>query len=156
DDAEARQDAFSNVQSPDLGPICCATIDAPSCPLGNERRIENDTKALARIVKDAERAGDVIDRIRALIRKASPRNEILDLNEAFLEVSALTDGEAIKTGVTVRTQLAPCLPRIYGHRVRLQQVMLNLIVNAMQAMSDVAEDRRELVISSEAAEEGAH
>ena len=79
----------------------------------------------------------------------------MDLNEAILEVSALTHGEAMKAGVTVRTQLASCLPRIYGDRVQLQQVMLNLIVNAMQAMSDVGEDRRELVISSEATEEGA-
>ena len=113
-------------------------------------------QALGRIMKDTERAGDVIDRIGTLIRKAPPRNEILDLNEAILEVSTLTHGEAIKTGVAVRTQLAPCLPRIHGDRVQLQQVMLNLIVNAIQAMSGVAEDQRELVISSEASEEGAH
>ena len=113
-------------------------------------------QALGRIMKDTERAGDVIDRIGTLIRKAPPRNEILDLNEAILEVSTLTHGEAIKTGVAVRTQLAPCLPRIHGDRVQLQQVMLNLIVNAIQAMSGVAEDQRELVISSEATDEGAH
>jgi len=86
---------------------------------------------LARIVRDTERAGDVIDRIGALVRKASPRSEILDLNEAILEVSALTHGEAIKSVVTARTQLAPCLPRIHGYRVQPQQVMLNLIVNAI-------------------------
>jgi signal transduction histidine kinase len=79
----------------------------------------------------------------------------LDLNEAILEVSALTHSEAIKIGVTMRTQLAPCLPRIYGDRVQLQQVMLNLIVNAIQAMSGVSQDRRDLLISSEATEEGA-
>jgi len=113
-------------------------------------------QALARIMKDTDRAGDVIDRIGALIRKAPPRNEVLDLNEAILEVTALTHSEALNTGVTVRTQLAPSLPRIHGDRVQLQQVMLNLIVNAIQAMSGVAEDQRELVISSEASEEGAH
>jgi signal transduction histidine kinase len=112
-------------------------------------------QALARIMKDTERAGDVIDRIGALIRKATPRNEVLDLNEAILEVSTLTHSEAIKTGVKMRTQLAPCVPRIHGDRVQLQQVMLNLIVNAIQAMSGVAEDQRDLLISSEATEEGA-
>ena len=111
--------------------------------------------ALACIMKDTDRAGDVIDSVGALIRKAPSRNEVLDLNEAILEVTALTHSEAIKTGVTVRTQLAPCLPPIHGNRVQLQQVMLNLIVNAIQAMSGVAEDRRDLLISSEATEEGA-
>jgi signal transduction histidine kinase len=111
--------------------------------------------ALARTVKDTDRAGDIIDRIGALIRKAPPRNEVLDLNEAVREVSALTHSEAMKIGVTVRTQLAPCLPRIYGDRVQLQQVMLNLIVNAIQAMSGVSQERRDLLISSEATEEGA-
>ena len=111
-------------------------------------------EAFARTVKATDRAGDIIDRIEALIKKAPPRKEILDLNEAILEVSALTYSEATKTGITVRTQLASCLPRIYGDRVQLQQVVLNLIVNAVQAMSSVAEDRRDLLISSEATEEG--
>jgi signal transduction histidine kinase len=111
--------------------------------------------ALARSVKDTDRAGDVIDRIGALIRKAPPRNEVLDLNEAILEVTALTHSEALNTGVAVRTQLAPSLSRIHGDRVQLQQVMLNLIVNAIQAMSGVADDQRDLLISSEATEDGA-
>jgi signal transduction histidine kinase len=79
----------------------------------------------------------------------------LDLNEAILEVSALIHSEAIKTGVTVRTQFVSCLPRIHGDRVQLQQVMLNLIVNGIQAMSDVADGLRDLLISTEATEEGA-
>jgi C4-dicarboxylate-specific signal transduction histidine kinase len=89
------------------------------------------------------------------MRKAPPRKEALDLNKAILEVIALTHGEAIKAGVTVRPRLAPGLPRIHGDRVQLQQVLLNLIVNAIQAMSGVAEERRDLLISSEATEEGA-
>jgi C4-dicarboxylate-specific signal transduction histidine kinase len=112
-------------------------------------------RALARIMKDTDRAGDVIDRIGALIRKAPPRNEVLDLNEAIVEVTALTHSEALKTGVTVRTQLAPSLPRIHGDRVQLQQVMLNLIVNAIQAMSDVAGGQHDLLITTEATEDGA-
>jgi signal transduction histidine kinase len=107
-------------------------------------------------MKDSERAGDVIDRIGALIRKAPPRNEVLDLNEAILEVTALTHSEALNTGVTVRTQLAPSLPRIHGDRVQLQQVMLNLIVNGIQAMSDVADGQRDLLINTEATNDGAH
>jgi signal transduction histidine kinase len=111
--------------------------------------------SLARIVGTTDRAGDVVDRIGALMRKAPPRKEALDLNEGILEVIALTHSEAIKHGVTMRTQLAPCLPRIHGDRVQLQQVMLNLIVNAIQATSSVAEDRRDLLISSGATDEGA-
>jgi signal transduction histidine kinase len=111
--------------------------------------------SLARIVGTTDRAGDVVDRIGALMRKAPPRKEALDLNEGILEVIALTHSEAIKHGVTMRTQLAPCLPRIRGDRVQLQQVMLNLIVNAIQATSGVAEDQRDLLISSGATDEGA-
>jgi C4-dicarboxylate-specific signal transduction histidine kinase len=109
--------------------------------------------SLACIVKATGRAGDVIDRIRGFMRKAPPRNEVLDLNEAILDVIALTQSEAIKTGVTVRTQLAPCLPRIHGDRVQLQQVMLNLIVNAIQAINDVADGRRDLLINTEGTED---
>ena len=113
-------------------------------------------QALARIMKDSERASDVIDRIGTLIRKAPPRNEVLDLNEAILEVTALTHSEALNTGVAVRTQLAPSLPRIHGDRVQLQQVMLNLIVNGIQAMSDVADGQRDLLINTEATDDSAH
>ena len=112
-------------------------------------------ESLTRIVGATDRAGEIIDSIGAFLRKASPRKEPLDLNEGILEVVALTHSEAIKHGVTMRTELEPGLPRISGDRVQLQQVMLNLIVNAIQAMSGVAEERRDLLISSEASEEGA-
>ena len=112
--------------------------------------------SLVRIVKATDRARDVVDRIRSLIRNAPPRNEVLDLNDAILEVSALTHSEALNTGVTVRTQLAPSLPRIHGDRVQLQQVMLNLIVNGIQAMSDVADGQRDLLINTEATDDSAH
>ena len=103
-------------------------------------------EALAWIVNDADRARDVVDRIGSLIKKAPPRKEVVDLNAAILEVTALTHGEALKTGVTVGTQLADELPRIRGDRVQLQQVMLNLIVNAIQSMSDVEDGSREIHI----------
>ena len=105
-------------------------------------------EALTCIVNDADRANDVVDRIGSLIKKAPPRKEVVDLNAAILEVTALTHSEAVKSGVTVGTQLADDLPRIRCDRVQLQQVMLNLIVNAIQSMSGVEDGKRELHIST--------
>jgi signal transduction histidine kinase len=104
--------------------------------------------ALTRIVNDANRTNDVVERIGSLIKKAPPRKEVVDLNAAILEVTALTRSEAVKTGVTVDTQLVGELPCIQGDRVQLQQVMLNLIVNAIQSMSGVEDGNRELHIST--------
>src|SRR6266536_3201336 len=105
-------------------------------------------EALTCIVNDTDRAGDIVDRIGSLIKKAPPRKEVVDLNAAILEVTALTHSEAVKTGVTVGTQLAGELPRIECDRVQLQQVMLNLILNAIQSMSGVEDGNRELHIST--------
>ena len=105
-------------------------------------------EALTCIVNDTDRASDIVDRIGSLIKKAPPRKEVVDLNAAILEVTALTRSEAVKTGVTVGTQLAGELPRIQCDRVQLQQVMLNLIVNAIQSMSGVEDGNRELHIST--------
>ena len=139
-------------------PLAAARADASAALRWLDKTPPDLAKArdsLARIVGTTDRAGDVVDRIGALMRKAPPRKEALDLNEGILEVIALTHSEAIKHGVTMRTQLAPCLPHIHGDRVQLQQVMLNLIVNAIQATSGVAEDRRDVLISSEATDKGA-
>ncbi len=88
-------------------------------------------------------------------KKAPPRKEVVDVNAAILEVTAaLTRGEAVKAGVTVGTQLAGELPRIQCDRVQLQQVMLNLIVNAIQSMSGVEDGNRELHISTVSIEPG--
>jgi len=105
-------------------------------------------KALTCIVTETGRTGDVIDRMGSLIKKAPPRKEVVDLNAAILEVTALSRSEAIKTGVTVATQLAEELPDIQCDRVQLQQVMLNLIVNAIHSMSGVEDGNRELQIST--------
>jgi C4-dicarboxylate-specific signal transduction histidine kinase len=105
--------------------------------------------AVEDIIKDANRASDVIGRIHNLITKNPARKELLDINAAILEVTALTHGEATKNEVTVSTQLAHRLPRIEGDRVQLQQVMLNLILNAIQAMSELRDGIRELHISTE-------
>jgi C4-dicarboxylate-specific signal transduction histidine kinase len=105
-------------------------------------------KTLACIMNENGRVSDIVDRIGALIKKAPPRKEVVDLNAAIMEVTALTRSEAVKTGVTVGTQLAAELPRIQCDRVQLQQVMLNLILNAIQSMSGVEDGNRELHIST--------
>jgi PAS domain S-box-containing protein len=105
-------------------------------------------EALVSIVKDGRRASDIIDRMRALFKKAPPLQERLDINEALGEIVALTRGEAAKNGVLVRTQLAVGLPTVQGDRVQLQQVLLNLIINAIEAMNEVGEGARDLQIST--------
>ena len=104
--------------------------------------------ALSHIVKEGKRAGEVVARIPALIRKAPARKDAVAINDAILEVIALTRTEAANNGVSVRTQLAEGLPRVQGDRVQLQQVVLNLIINAIEAMRDVGEEERELFIST--------
>ena len=110
--------------------------------------LEEVRESAALVVKDGLRASEIIDRIRALIKKAPPRKDPLGINEAIVEVITLTHSEAVKNGVSVRTQLAEGLPLIRGDRVQLQQVILNLILNAVQAMSGVSERSRELLIST--------
>jgi len=104
--------------------------------------------ALSLIVEEGNRAGEVVGRIRALIKKAPARKDALEINDAIVEVIALTRMEAANNSVSVRTQLAESLPHIQGDRVQLQQVLLNLIINAIEAMRDVGEEERELLISS--------
>ena len=104
--------------------------------------------ALSLIVREGSRAGEVVGQIRALIKKAPARKDAVEINDAILEVIALTRAEAANNSVSVRTQLAECLPRVQGDRVQLQQVLLNLIINAIEAMRDVGEDERELLIGT--------
>jgi PAS domain S-box-containing protein len=108
------------------------------------------SEALAAIIKEGSRASEVIGRIRTLIKKAPPRKSAISINDTILEVVALTRTEAANNSVSVRTQFAEGLPRVQGDRIQLQQVMLNLIVNAIQAMSGIGEGARELQISIDA------
>jgi PAS domain S-box-containing protein len=114
--------------------------------------IDEAKLALGRIVENGNRAAEVIGGIRALIRKAPQRKDGVAINDAILEVVALTHGETLKNGVSVRTELAESLPLVKGDRVGLQQVMLNLIVNAVEAMGGVPEGTRDLLVSSEKAD----
>ena len=110
--------------------------------------VEEVRRALDFIVKSGVRASEVVDRIRALVKKAPPRTDKLEINEAVLEVIGLTRNEMAKNGISVRTQLAESLPAIQGDRVQLQQVILNLLINAMEAMNAMSEGPRDLLIST--------
>jgi PAS domain S-box-containing protein len=105
--------------------------------------------SLSRIVEDGKRAGNVISGIRALINKVPPRKERFDLNEAILEMIMLTRSEVFKHGILLRTELAPGLPGVDGDRTQLQQVILNLVLNAVEAMGGIDAGARELRISTE-------
>jgi signal transduction histidine kinase len=105
-------------------------------------------EALACAVKDNDRASNVVGGIRALMQKAPTRTESVDLNEAVREVLEFIHGETLKLGASVRTQLADGLPLIQGDRVQLQQVVVNLILNAVQAMGAVADRTREVLITT--------
>src|SRR5262249_247494 len=105
-------------------------------------------RALERIVRDGSRAGEVVDRVRALVKKTPPRKDALDVNAAMVEIVRLTRAEAAKPGISAQTQLANDIPHSEGDRVQLQQVMLNLIINAVEAMSARPEGSRHLLIST--------
>jgi C4-dicarboxylate-specific signal transduction histidine kinase len=116
--------------------------------------LEEVREALAAIVTDSNRASDVINRMRALIKKAPARKDGLQINEVILEVTALMRGEFVKSGVSLNTQLAQGLPLIQGDRVQLQQVLVNLIMNAVEAMGSVNHGSRKLLIGTGADEAG--
>jgi PAS domain S-box-containing protein len=111
-------------------------------------------ETLEAIAEAGHRTGDVVDRIRALIKKAPARNEHLNLNKVILEMIELTQSEAMKNGVSVQTDLAESLPLIEGDRVQLQQVILNLIMNAVEAMIDTSKCARELLIKTQKVDSG--
>jgi len=102
-------------------------------------------EALGRIVQDANRAGAVIGRIRALVRKTSTQMTSLDMNDLIKSVLVLTEHEMRRGGVELRTELA-AVPPVSGDRIQLQQVMLNLIMNSIDAMSSIQNRRRELQV----------
>ncbi len=105
-----------------------------------------------RVIRDANRASQVIARIRALVRKTDPEKIPLDINQVVQEVIVLVRPEAAQRGVALRTELARALAPVLGDRVQLQQVILNLVINGMEAMAAPSETPRELLISSRADE----
>ncbi|MBB5402569.1 trifunctional serine/threonine-protein kinase/ATP-binding protein/sensor histidine kinase [Paraburkholderia youngii] len=124
--------------------------------LGREQpAISKAYEMLELVVSESTRAGEVIRGIHSLVKKAPTCNEILQLNEAIREVMALTSKEANGSDVSVRMRLAEDLPFIKGDRVQLQQVMLNLVINAIEAMSVVNDGPREVTVSTAMHEPGA-
>jgi PAS domain S-box-containing protein len=106
-------------------------------------------EALGCVVGDADRAGDIVDRIRDHIKKAPPRKERVDLNQAITDVIVLAQGAIVRNGVSVQTRLTEELPHVQADHVQVQQVVLNLILNAVEAMSLVREGMRDLAITTE-------
>jgi signal transduction histidine kinase len=105
-------------------------------------------EALTSVVADTDRAGEIIDRIREQIKKAPPRKERFDLNAAINEVILLTHNVINRNGVLVEIRLADGLPFVQGDRVQFQQVLLNLILNAVEAMGSAEARARELLVST--------
>ena len=136
-------------------PIAAAVTNANTCLrwLTRERPdLEEAREAASRIVKDATRAASIISRVRLLFKKGTPQRELLDVNEAIREMIVLLRSEATRYNITLRMELAADLPRIMGDRVQLQQVLMNLIVNGIDAMKEVDAARR-LAVKSHRTEE---
>jgi len=146
-----------------MGELTASLIHEVTQPIGSARNnaraalnfLDNDPsdleevrEALECVVGDADRARDIIDRIRAHIKKAAPRKDHIDLNEAITEVIGLARSAIAEKGVSVQSHLGEGLPAIKGDRVQLQQVVLNLILNAVEAMSSLDVSPRELLLSA--------
>ena len=116
---------------------------------GDPPNLDEAREATRRIVRDGQRAGDVITRLRSLFRREESPKERLGMNDVVQEVIAITRGEVQKGGATVRTELADDLPSVTGDRVQLQQLVLNLIMNAVEAMNGVQDRQREIVIRTQ-------
>ncbi|RFU49667.1 PAS domain S-box protein [Paraburkholderia sp. DHOC27] len=112
--------------------------------------LEEVRASLARVVKNGNRADDVIRRLRALVKKQPARQEHFGINDAIREVIALTRGEAAKRHVSVYAELERSLPAVEGDRVQLQQVIMNLMLNAVEAMDSTPDGARELTIATSA------
>jgi len=132
-------------------PIAAAVTNANTCLrwLTRDRPDVEEARAAAmRIVKDGTRAAEIVKRIRLLFKKSTPQRELVDVNEAVREMIVLLRSEATRYKITVRMELAADLPRIMGDRVQLQQVLMNLIVNSIDAMKEV-DGTRELAVKSQ-------
>src|ERR1700687_4527437 len=135
-------------------PITAAVTNADACLrwlAGDTPNLEEARAAAMEIVKEGTRAAEIITRIHLLFKKGTPQRELLDVNESIREMIVLLRSEVARYSISVRTELAADLPQVMGDRVQLQQVMMNLISNSIDAMKDV-DGTRELAIKSRRAE----
>jgi PAS domain S-box-containing protein len=134
-------------------PIAAAVTDANTCLRWLNRDqpdMEEARQAALRVVKDATRAAEVISRTRLLFKKGAPQSELVDMNEVIHEMLALIIGDMSRRSISVRIELADDLPQITGDRVQLQQVLMNLMMNGIDAMKD-SNGTRELIVNSQRA-----
>jgi len=132
-------------------PIAAAVTDANTCLRWLTRdhpEVEEAREAALRIVKDATRAADIISRVRLLFKKGVVKREVVDVNEVIQEMIALLRSEANRYSISIRGELANDLPIVMADRVQLQQVLMNLMLNGIEAMKDVR-NRGELTIKSQ-------
>jgi signal transduction histidine kinase/CheY-like chemotaxis protein len=137
-------------------PIAATVTDANTCLrwlARDQPDLEEARAAASRVVKDAIRAAEIIKRVRQLFKKGGPGRGLVDVNEITREILFLLRSEAMQYSISVRTELAADLPRVIGDRVHLQQVLMNLIMNSIDAMKDV-DGTRELCIKSQRTETG--
>jgi C4-dicarboxylate-specific signal transduction histidine kinase len=133
-------------------PLAAVTTNGSACLrwlAGEPPNLDEARECLRRIIRQGNRASEVIARIRALVKKSVLAKARLDLSETIQEVLAMTNTEARRHRVSVRTELAARLPAVRGDRVQLQQVVLNLVMNGIEAMKVVTDRPRELLISSQ-------
>jgi PAS domain S-box-containing protein len=138
-------------------PLGAMVASADSCArwlAAEPPELEKAQRSLERIARDGKRASEVIDRIRALVMRQPPRRDRVDVHQIILDVLAFTRDQMRGNDIALETALADGLPPVWGDRVQLQQVMLNLIVNAIEAMSAPGHRPRQLVIGANHAEGG--
>ncbi len=136
-------------------PIAAAITNANTCVrwlAADTPNLEEARAAAMRIAKDGTRAAEIIKRVRLLFKKGSPERELVDLNEVVRDMIVLLRSEATRYSISVRTKLAADLPEVVGDRVQLQQVLMNLMINGIDAMRGV-DGTRELVVKSQRGED---
>jgi signal transduction histidine kinase len=135
-------------------PIAAAMTNAKTCMRWLQREqpdLYEALEAASRIIKDGRRATEIIDRMRSLYKKSPTQRELVDLNEMVRDMLLLLRGEAYRYSISMHAELAPDLPTITADRVQLQQVLMNLMLNAIEAMKDTPGD---LTIKTELGQEG--
>jgi C4-dicarboxylate-specific signal transduction histidine kinase len=133
-------------------PLMAVVINGDACLqwLAREQPdLPEAREAVGRIIAEGNRAGEIIRRIRALFKKSPLQKVPVNINELIQDIAALTQRELVRNAVSLRTELASALPPVFGDRIQLQQVILNLVVNAIEAMSGTNRRPRELRIRSE-------